>query len=69
MSTGKDAIHTSAESLWREGIFRALFGAGQGATDNAVGTPDRVEAPRAIKLGPDESAWDLERLLSVKGLQ
>ena len=31
-------------------------------------TPDGVEAARAIKLEPDESAWDLELLLSVKGL-
>ena len=51
MATGKDANGIGAESRWRE--------AGQGANDNAVGTPDGVEPTRAIKLEPDESAWDV----------
>ena len=67
MATGKDASRIGAESRWREGIFLGLFGAGQDANDYAVGTPDGVEAARAIKLEPDESAWDVELLLSVKG--
>ena len=43
-------------------------GAGEGANDYAIGTPDDVEAARAIKREPDESAWDVEHLLNVKGL-
>ena len=68
MATGKDASRIGAESRWRGGIFLGLFGADQGANDCAVGTPDGVEAARAIKLEPAESAWDVELLLSVKEL-
>ena len=45
-----------------------LFGAGQGANDCTVGTPDGDAAKQAIKLEPDDSAWDVEHLWSVKEL-
>ena len=61
MATGRDASQIRAESRWREGIFLGLYGAGQCANDHAVGAPDGVEAARAIKLEPDESAWGLPR--------
>ena len=41
---------------------RRESGAGQRAINFAVGAPNGVEATRAIKLEPDESAWDVERL-------
>ena len=61
MATGKDASRIGAESRWREGIFLGLFGAGQGANDYAVGTPDGVEVWHG-------RSWDVELLLSVQGL-
>ena len=66
MATGKDACRIGAESRWRA-FFLGLFGAWQRANDYAVGTPDGMEAARAIKLEPDESAWDV-LLSSLKGL-
>ena len=68
MAPDKDASRIGAESRSRGGIFLGLFGAGQGANDYSVGTPDGVEAARAIKLEPDVSARDVELILSVVGL-
>ena len=45
-----------------------VFDAGQAAIDNTIGTPDGLEAGRAMKLEPEESAWEVELLLSVKRL-
>ena len=67
MATGKDASRIGAERRWREGIFLGLCCAGQSANDDAVEPPDGVKAARAIKLEADESAWDVELHLSVKG--
>lgn len=68
MSPGKHPSRIGAESRSREGISRELFGAGQGTSDYAIGTPDGVEADRAIKLGLEKSAWNVGFLLRVKGL-
>ena len=61
MAVGKDASRIGAESRWRQSIFLE-------ADEYAIGTPDGVEAARAIKLEPDESARVVEFLLSVKRL-
>ena len=58
-----------AESEPCEGIFLGWFGAGQGANEYAIGTLGGVEAGRAVKLEPEERAWPVELLLSVKELR
>ena len=50
------------------GIFLGFFNESHGATDYAIGTPDGVEAGRAIKPLPATAAWDGELLLASKGL-
>ena len=59
--------HDPLAWLVQHATILGLFGADQGANDCAVGAPDGVEAARAIFLQPDEGAWDVELLLSVKG--
>jgi hypothetical protein len=66
MPTGKLVSRTAAESRWKEGIFLGLYW--RGPNDYAVGTPDGVMAARAIKLMPEEDAWDSELVLAVKGV-
>ena len=56
---GKSRKVGSAQRVGVKASSLDLFGAGQGANDYAVGTSDGVEAARAIKLEPDESAWDV----------
>ena len=63
MATGKDASRVGAESRWHEGSF----GAGLGANDYAVGTPQGVEAARALKLEPHEIACCVEASLDEEG--
>ena len=68
MTAQKHVSRIGAESRWQEGIFLGIFGAGMGASDYAIGTPEGVQAGRAIKLLPVRDAWDSELLLAVRGL-
>ena len=68
MSAGKHVSRISAESRWQEGIFLGILGGGVGVSDYAIGTPDGVQAARAIKMVPEIDAWDIELLPEVKGL-
>ena len=68
MPTGKLVSRIGADSRWREGCFLGVLGGGGGANDYAIGTPDGVITARAIKLMPAAEAWDVELLLSVRGL-
>ena len=68
MSAKKHMGRISAESRWQKGIFLGILGVGVGASDYAIGTPDEVQTARAIKFVPESDAWDVELLLTVKGL-
>ena len=60
MSAKKHVSRVSAESRWQEGIFLGVLGAGDGASDCAIGTPDGVQPARAIKMVLEIDAWDIE---------
>ena len=68
MSAEKHVSCISAESRWQEGIFLGILGGGVGASDYAIATPDGVQPARAIKVVLEIDAWDIELLLTVKGL-
>ena len=64
-ATGADASRIGAEGRWREGIFLGLW-CWSRCDRLRGGNGDGVEEARVIKFGTDESAWDVELVLSVK---